>query len=211
MEKRIVITMLMLSVLVLVFTPIVSAQTAQVTGRVTDASGAVIPGTRITVTNVATGAERNVEANEIGYYTVPLLPPGQYRIHVEQDGFKTVTRSGIVLEVDQRAEINFNLEVGAVTEQIEVTADAVQLNTVEASQGQVIENQRIVDMPLNGRNYNQLALLSAGTVQAVGGRFGGFSSGGMRTTQNNFLLDGADNNGVELAGAQRRSEMVQPS
>ena len=103
------------------------------------------------------------------------------------------------------------MDVGTVTEQIEVTADALQLNTVEASQGQVIDNQRIVDMPLNGRNYNQLALLSAGTVQPVGGRFGGFSVGGQRTTQNNFLLDGVDNNGVELAGAQRRSEMVQPS
>ena len=187
------------------------AQTATITGRVTDPTGAVIPGTKITVTNEATGVSRTVETNETGYYTVPLLPPGQYRIDVEQEGFKPVTRTGIVLEVDQRAEINFTLEIGAITEQVEVTAAAMQLNTVDASQGQVIENQRIVDLPLNGRNYNQLALLSAGTVQPVGGRYGGFSSGGMRTTQNNFILDGVDNNGVELAGAQRRSEMVQPS
>ena len=187
------------------------AQTATVTGRVTDASEAVIPATRITVTNIATSNARTVESNEVGYYTVALLPPGQYRIDVEQDGFKSIARDGITLEVDQRAEINFVLEVGAVTEQIEVTADALQLETADASRGQVIDNQRIVEMPLNGRNYNQLALLSAGTAQPVGGRFGGFSSGGMRTTQNNFQLDGVDNNGVELAGAQRRSEMVQPS
>ncbi|MCP5118681.1 MAG: TonB-dependent receptor, partial [bacterium] len=152
-----------------------------------------------------------METNEVGYYTVPLLPPGQYRVTAEQDGFKSIARDGITIEVDQSAEINFVLEVGAVTEQIEVTADAIQLETSDASRGQVIDNQRIVEMPLNGRNYNQLALLSAGTAQPVGGRFGGFSSGGMRTTQNNFLLDGVDNNGVELAGAQRRSEMVQPS
>ena len=189
-----------------------SGQTAQITGRVTDATGAVVPGTAITVTNAATGIERKASTNEAGYYTAPLLLPGEYRVAVQQQGFKPVTRSGIVLEVDQRAELNFVLEVGAVTEQVEVTAAALQLNTVEASQGQVIENQRIVELPLNGRTYTDLALLSAGTVQPLSGsRLEGFSSGGMRNSQNNYILDGVDNNGIELAGAQRRSEMVQPS
>ncbi|MBI1354229.1 MAG: hypothetical protein GC160_07775 [Acidobacteria bacterium] len=187
------------------------AQTGTLTGRVTDQTNAVIPGAKVTVTNEATAAARDVSTNASGYYTVTLLPPGQYRILVAADGFNAVNRTGITLEVDQRAEVNFALEIGAISEQIEVTADAVQLNTVDASRGQVIENNRIVNMPLNGRNYNQLALLSAGAVQPVGGRFGGFSVGGQRTTQNNFILDGVDNNGSELAGAQRRSEMVQPS
>ncbi len=188
------------------------SQTAQITGRVTDATGAVIPGAAITVLNVATNVDRKLATNEGGYYNVPLLPPGEYRLTVEQQGFKTIVRSGLVLEVDQRAELNFTLEVGAVAEQIEVIAAAAQLNTVEASQGQVIENQRIVELPLNGRTYDDLALLSAGAVQPLGdSRYGGFSSGGARNTQNNFLLDGVDNNPVELAGAQRRSEMVQPS
>ena len=188
------------------------SQTAQITGRVTDATGAVVPGASITVLNVATGVDRKLTTNEGGYYNVPLLQPGEYRVTLEQQGFKTVVRSGVVLEVDQRAELNFALEVGAVAEHVEVRAAAAQLNTVEASQGQVIENQRIVELPLNGRNYDDLALLSAGAVQAVGGsRYEGFSSGGMRNTQNNFILDGVDNNPVELAGAQRRSEMVQPS
>jgi len=203
---------LALGLLGLLWTGAALAQTAQITGRVTDPSGAVIPGASITVANVATGVDRQVTTNEAGYYTVPLLPPGQYRVAVQQQGFKPITRSGIILEVDQRAELNFTLEVGALTEQIEVTAAVAQLNTVEASQGQVIENQRIVELPLNGRNYNELALLSAGTVQPLAGaRLAGFSSGGMRNSQNNFILDGVDNNGVELAGAQRRSEMVQPS
>ena len=187
-------------------------QTAQVTGRVTDPSGAIVPGTTVTITNVGTSVARTVTTNSDGYYTVPLLPPGAYRADVGQSGFKSIARTGITLEVDQRATLDFTLEVGAVSERIEVAAAVVQLNTVEASQGQVIENQRIVDMPLNGRDYNQLALLSAGTVQSTSGsRYGGFSSGGMRVTQNNFMLDGMDNNGIELAGAQRRSEMVQPS
>ncbi|MFB3825987.1 MAG: TonB-dependent receptor domain-containing protein [Bryobacteraceae bacterium] len=188
------------------------AQTAQITGRITDASAAIIPGASLTVRNVATGLERKISSNNEGYYTAPLLPPGEYSISVEHQGFRPVVRSGVVLEVDQRAEINFVLEVGQVAERIEVRATALQLNTQEASQGQVIENQRIVDLPLNGRNYDELTLLSAGTVQPLGGsRFEGFSSGGMRNTQNNFILDGVDNNPAELAGAQRRSEMVQPS
>jgi hypothetical protein len=188
------------------------AQTALVAGRVSDATGAVVPGANIKITNVATSVTRNTQTNADGYWAIPLLPPGGYSIAVEQKGFKTIKRSGITLEVDQRAEIDFTLEVGSVSENIIVSADALQLNTVEASQGQVIDNRRIVDMPLNGREYNQLALLSAGTVQPTSGsRFGGFSSGGMKITQNNFMIDGIDNNPNELAGAQRRSEMVQPS
>ncbi|MBI4910782.1 MAG: TonB-dependent receptor [Acidobacteria bacterium] len=188
------------------------AQTAQVAGRVSDPTGAVVPGANIRITNVATSVARNTQTNADGYYAIPLLQPGGYSIIVEQKGFKTITRSGITLEVDQRAEINFKLEVGSVSENIVVSADAIQLNTVEASQGTVIDNRRIVDMPLNGREYNQLALLSAGTVQPTSGsRYGGFSSGGMKITQNNFMIDGIDNNPNELAGAQRRSEMVQPS
>ncbi len=188
------------------------AQTGQITGRVTDASGSVIPGSSIVVTSTATAIERRTESNDAGYYNVSLLKPGGYSLRVEQQGFKTAARAGVTIEVDQRVELNFTLEVGNVSERIEVTARATQLNTVEASRGQVIDNQRIVDLPLNGRNYNDLALLSPGASQpARGGRFGGFSSGGMRATQNNFLLDGMDNNPYELASAQRRSEMVQPS
>ena len=212
MNRSQILRNVLLALVALIAVGNLCAQSANLTGRVTDTTGAVIPGTKIVVINIATGAERTASANEIGYYTVPLLPPGEYRIAVEQAGFKSINRTGVILQVDQRAEISFVLEIGAVTEQIDVTADAVQLNTVEASQGQVIENQRIVEMPLNGRDYNQLALLSAGAVQPLAGsRYGGFSSGGMRVTQNNFQLDGIDNNAVELAGAQRQSEMVKPS
>jgi outer membrane receptor protein involved in Fe transport len=189
-----------------------AAQTASVTGRVSDSSGAVIPNAKVTITNVATLIDRSTITNESGYYTFSLLQPGRYQMTVESQGFKPITRSGLVFETDQRAELNFTVEIGAVTEQIEVTANVQQLNTVESSRGQVIENRRIVEMPLNGRNYNQLALLSAGTVQPLAGaRMEGFSVNGMRVSQNNFQLDGVDNNAIELAGAQRRSEMVQPS
>ncbi|HTP34375.1 MAG TPA: TonB-dependent receptor [Candidatus Acidoferrales bacterium] len=188
------------------------SQTAEITGRVMDASGAVIPRATVSVNSIASGAAREVQTNSSGYYTVPLLLPGEYQVSVQSQGFKTLVRSGVVLAVDQRAELDLTLEVGGMAEKVEVQAAAPQLNTVEASQGQVIANKQIVDLPLNGRTYDDLALLSAGTVQPLSNaRFVGFSSGGMRDTQNNFLLDGVDNNPVELAGAQRRSEMVQPS
>src|SRR5215831_9948903 len=87
----------------------VLAQSAQITGRVTDSTGAVVPGAGITVHNVATGVDRSASTNQDGYYTVPLLQPAEYRVMVEHRGFKPVTRSGVVLEVDQRAELNFAL------------------------------------------------------------------------------------------------------
>src|SRR5262249_28162213 len=158
------------------------------------------------------GAERRVVPDEGGYYAARLLLAGGSRVAVEHPGFKPVSRAGVQLDVDQRAELDFVLEIGGVSERIEVTAAAPQLNTVEGSQGQVVEKRRGVELPLHGRNYNELALLSAGTVQPpAGARFAGFRSGGSRDTQDSFLLAGGDNNPVELAGAQRRSEMVQPS
>lgn len=188
------------------------AQTAQINGRITDAGGGVIPGVSITTRNSATGAERTVSTNEVGLYTIPLLQPGVYEVRVKQSGFKPILQAGVQLDVEQRATLNFTLEVGALTEQIDVRASVSRLNTVEASQGQVIDNQRIVDMPLNGRNFMDLALMSGGAVQsAPGSRIGGFSAGGQRVSQNNYIMDGIDNNSVELAAAGRRAEMVEPS
>ena len=198
--------------LLLLFAVSAFSQTAQLTGRVLDATGASVPGATISVRSLATAVERTTQTNESGLYTLPLLQPGGYEVNVRKDGFKPVTQTGVTLEVDQRAELNFNLQIGAVTEQIEVRAALSRLNTVEASQGQVIDNQRIVEMPLNGRNYIDLALMSGGAVQSTpGSRIGGFSAGGQRVSQNNYIMDGVDNNSVELAAAGRRAEMVQPS
>jgi len=202
----------LLLVVPVLFTGIVYAQSAQVSGRITDSSGAAVSGAEVKLRNLATGAERQAAASVDGLYVVPLLPPGSYEVHVKHPGFKPVVQSNIALAVEQRAELNFTLQVGAVTEQIEVRAAVSRLNTVEASQGQVIDNQRIVEMPLNGRNYIDLALMSGGAVQAApGSRIGGFSAGGQRVSQNNYVMDGIDNNSVELAAAGRRAEMVQPS
>jgi hypothetical protein len=196
------------------FTQIViyaQVENAEIAGTVRDSSGAFVPGVQITVTHVQTNRKFSTITNDQGRYTAVALPLGNYQVEAELPGFKKAVRTGITLQVQETAVVDLTLEVGEVTEQVEVRGDAPLLNTTEPSQGQVIENRRIVDMPLNGRDYAQLALLSAGAVEPIGGRAGGFSSGGQRTTQNNYLLDGVDNNSVELATAGRRAEMVKPS
>ena len=115
-------------------------------------------------TNGATGAVRQAKSNDLGLYTISLLPPGLYHVTVERDGFRSLLQTGIGLAIDQRAGLNFALEVGGAKDQVEVKSAVSRLNTVEASQGQVIDNQRIVEMPLNGRNYIDLVLMSGGAV-----------------------------------------------
>lgn len=192
---------------------ILSAQveTARINGTVTDPSGAAIPGAKITLIHQETGATRVVETQADGRYITLPLRIGHYRIEVESEGFKRSIRDGVILQIQETPTINFVLELGSITESVQVSSDAPLLSTLEASQGQVINNKAIVDMPLNGRNYIQLALLSAGTTQPIGGRFGGFSAAGQRTVQNNYMLDGIDNNNVQLAAQGSQAEAVQPS
>jgi len=200
-------------VLVVALTAIVAfaqVETARITGTITDSSGAVIPGAEITFTHVATNTSFTMQSDAEGRYISPPLRIGEYQVTVEAPGFKRAVRTGIVLQINETAVLNVTLELGAVTEEVSVTADAPLLETTQATQGQVIENKRIVDLPLNGRNYIQLALLSQGAVQPIGGRFGGFSAGGNRTTQNNYILDGVDNNNVQIAAQGRQAEAVRP-
>ncbi len=202
---------LALAALLLVPLALGQIETARIQGVVSDASGAVIPGVTVRLVHVATGQEFSVSTSADGLYRSVPLRIGEYRVEYEADGFRLAVRSGINLELQETAVIDVVLEVGEVTEVVDVTADAVLLETTEATQGQVINNQRIVDMPLNGRDYIQLALLSAGAIRPIGGRFGGYSAGGQRTTQNNYTLDGVDNNGLQIAAQGRRAEVVKPS
>src|SRR5581483_10471788 len=179
---------------------------------VSDSSGAVVPGATIKLTHVATDTVSTVTADPTGHYLSLPLRIGEYRAEATAPGFKQEVRSGIVLQIQETAVVDFRLEVGQTTERVVVTAAVPLLTTTEATQGQVIDNRRINDMPLNGRDYLQLALLSGGTVQAANGsRFGGFSAGGQRAAQNNYLLDGFDNNNVQLQAQGGQAEAVKPS
>jgi len=179
--------------------------TAEITGTVTDAAAGVIAGATITVTNAATNAQRRVVSSETGSYNIPALPPGVYTIRVEKPGFSAHVRPDVILQVAQVARIDARLEVGNVTEVVEVKGGSPLLETDSTGLGTVIENQRILDLPLNGRNYLQLAALAPGATTAArpsfvaGLRQGGtrsqfsLSVSGQRLFFNRYLLDGLEN------------------
>lgn len=179
---------------------VAQSTTANIEGYVTDPQGAVIVGARVTARNVATNLERSTVTNASGLYSLRLLPIGTYELTVEAEGFQTEVLKGITLEIDQTARIDIELPVGTTTETITVTAAPPITETANATIGEVIENRRITELPLNGRNFQQLALLTAGTTAAQEGGTQGFfgtAGGGIgfvihggRDDQNNFLVDG---------------------
>ncbi|MFN3325508.1 MAG: TonB-dependent receptor domain-containing protein [Bryobacteraceae bacterium] len=189
----------------------VSAQTyAEMTGVVRDASGAAIPGAEIIVTNIATNQVRQAATNEAGTFTIPFLVPGRYRTEAKASGFKTAIESERLLQVGDVARVDFTLEVGAVTESVEVAASAEMLQTSSTATGTVIEQRRIVELPLNGRNYLQLVRLAPNVTAEMpaggqaNGRQGGeranqaLSIAGMRQQFNHFTLDGIENTDVNF-------------
>ena len=183
----------------------VTAQTptASLTGSVKDPSGAAVAGAEITVINVDTGAKRVAKSNELGFYTVPLLPPGRYDAIVRLAGFRTLERKGLSLHVNETVTVDFTLELGPLTETITVQAEASPLQTSGGSHGAVIVNTEITNLPLNARNPFALAALAPG-VQPQGGFFvprvfqeqayqSNFTANGGASFQNDILLDGASN------------------
>ena len=184
-----------------VATTICFAQTSGIQGVITDSTGGVIPAADVTVTNVATGVEYEAQSNETGLYSVPFLSPGTYSVTARTEGFAPSTRENLKLDVQQIARVDFTLSVGTVAEVVEVSAAAALLESEQAAMGQVIENQRIVEMPLNKRNYLELAQLSVGILPGAtvgagtrpGRNEAGFVGMGMRGYQNNVMIDGIDN------------------
>ncbi len=176
---------------------------ASVQGIISDATGAVLPGANVTVKNSGTGATVELVSDERGRYLAPLLQPGDYEIQVALPGFQSVTRRGIRLAVGQNAVVDVKLDVGQVTNQVEVVADANPINLTSAALSGLVNDKEIRDLPLNGRSFQQLALLQTGVTAAlaagsdvVGGRTPKISINGARPEQNNFLLDGTDINNV---------------
>src|SRR5207249_3226163 len=184
------------------FTATASAQTAtgQITGTARDATGAVMSGVKVVVTNQQPGLTRETKAAGNGDYVVPLLPVGTYVITGEQSGFKAAIRSDVVLTVDQVQRVDLTLALGNVTETVEVQSNALILDTATASVGQTITEKQVTELPLNGRNFLQLLFLGAGAVE-TGGEQGAMRQGvgnaisimGARPTSNNFMIDGTAN------------------
>src|SRR5947207_2626974 len=141
--------------------------TAQISGTARDQSGAVLPGVEITATQTDTGVARNTVTNETGSYVLSCMPLGPYRLDAGLPGFRTFVQTGVVLQVNSSPVINPVLEVGQVSEQVEVQANAALVETRNQGVGQVIENQRILELPLNGRQVTDLITLSGGAVVAA--------------------------------------------
>ena len=153
---------LLLGAFLLTSAGFVHAQHASIAGRVVDASGAMVPGATITTTNVDTGIRNIATSNAAGLYEIPLLPPGRYTITAELSGFRTETRTGLVLAVQQAVQLDFGLDVGGVSVTVQVSVPLV--DSRGSSLGHVIDNTRIRELPLNGRNPLELSRLTPGVT-----------------------------------------------
>jgi hypothetical protein len=181
---------------------------AVVVGSVVDSSKSSIHGATVTVTHLATGAAIQVKTDERGSYRTPPLRIGEYTISVEAAGFKRSVQSGVVLDIGDVRQVDAVLEVGQVTESVNVQAEAPLLQTSDSTVGTVITNSQIEELPLNGRDYLQLGALSSGTIASSEG----VVIGGQAGTQVAFLLDGQDNNNQQIStGHSGQKEIVKPS
>src|SRR5213593_5002846 len=194
------------------------APSGEISGVLSDPTAAVVPGVTITLINPSTNAVRSVPTNEAGLYVIRAIPPGVYNLKAELPGFRTVERRNIEVQVGSSNRIDVTLEIGEVNSIVEVSGGAPVLQTETASIGTVIENRRIVELPLNGRNYLQLASLIPGATtngptssqgkQRMGGQRNSFALNvsGQRIHFNHYALDGVENTDLNF-----NSYMLLPS
>src|SRR6516165_2033560 len=196
----------LLYVLGSVLTGWAQVDTATVTGTIRDATGAVLPNVTVIATEMDTGVKFTAKSNGDGNYVITPLKIGRYSISAKATGFRTETRENIVLNVQQNLRLDFQLQVGSVVQTTEVSGQSPLLDIETASLGDVVGAEQIQELPLNGRRYTDLAELTSGVSKVVegpvnggstptnGNAGGSFAVNGMRGDQNNFMLDGIDNN-----------------
>ena len=192
-------------------------ETAAVLGTVIDPSGAPVPAATITLTNVQTGITNTTQTDENGNYQFLNVPIGSYQVVAEHPGFSTAVARDIGVAVNARRRVDLSLQVGGVADEVTVTAARQLLETDSSERGQVIGRQQIVNLPLNGRSYSSLALLSTGVVESnqngvgTSGREGSFNVNGLRNTANSFQLDGIDNNAYGTSNQGFSNQVIQVS
>lgn len=209
--KHIMSVSLILAVLACIAVlPVFAQSTAEIAGVITDSSGAVVPGARITVVNEETGLKMEATSGESGSYTIPFLRPGSYRLEVQKEGFRTVSRAGIRIQVAQGVKMDVQLEVGVVSQTLKVSESTPLLDTLGNVVGGVVTGDKLANLPINGRNANAFMFLTPGVrVQRVAlsqpvleSHWQFFSINGSRPSQNQFLLDGGNNNDVGFNGPE---------
>jgi hypothetical protein len=195
-------------------------ETSEVLGTVHDPSGSPVPNASVTLTNQDTNIEAKTTTNSDGNYDFFNVRVGRYTVAVEASGFSKATATDIDITVGTRQRVDLTMQVGAITESVTVTGAASALETDSSEHGQVISTQAVAELPLNGRNYADLALLSTNAVKSPIAvsfspsgtpREGAFNVNGMRSTYNNFLLDGLDNNAYGTSNQGYSAQVVQPS
>ena len=171
-------------------------QNAGISGFISDPSGLAVPSARVVAQSSQTGARRTISSNQYGEYSVSALLPGAYAISIEANGFKTIHQSEILLEVDQRARLDFTLTIGNTSGTITVEGTPPLLNTFDASVSTVIGNRFVENMPLNGRSFSSLIELAPGVVLTPANTYeqGQFSVNGQRPDGNYFMVDGVSAN-----------------
>jgi len=196
--------------------------TGSFSGTVSDKAGAVISGATVNVTSQETGLSREAKTDDSGHYLVPLLPVSNYTVRVQSQGFQTTEQKDVRLQVDEHRELDFSLAPASVSTSVDVSGTAVAVETTNPTLGQVITSEEVADLPLNGRNFTQLATLTPGTTSstspvsfftsaasseaATRGSFS-LSSGGSREQETDWLLDGNDNNQLDEGGIAIFSEI----
>ena len=188
--------LVLLLVVTLVFSSILFGQTQQgrIVGRVTDSSGAIVPKAKVVITEATTGVGRELQTNAAGDYVAPNLNPGVYSITIEAPGFQTMQRKDVRLEVATNLQIDFSLKPGAVSESVVVTGEQTLVDTVTDTLGGTLTNKDINELPLQGRDIQNLLALRPGVQRSPGGGFLSVTSNGNRSEDNNFMVDGVDNN-----------------
>jgi len=203
-------------IIALMMSPVVRGQaTGSFSGNITDKAGSAIPGASIIATSQGTGQQRDTKADASGHYLLPLLPVGIYTVHVDASGFQSAESKDLRLQVDEARELDFSLVPATVVTTVAVSGEAVAVESANPSLGQVITSQEVSQLPLNGRNFVQLATLTAGATQettgtsfftsaassevAARGPFS-LSVGGSRPNSTDWLLDGVDNNELTAGG-----------
>ena len=211
-RKQALYAVLLCAVVCLCCPALFGQATGSFSGTVSDKAGAVIPGATVRINSQATGLSRESKTDDSGHYLIPLLPVSFYTIRVEAQGFGPVEQKELRLQLDEQRELNFALQPASVSTSVEVNATEVAVETSSPALGQVITSEQVADLPLNGRNFVQLATLTPGTTQetnpnsfftsaasseaATRGSFS-LSVGGSREQATDWLLDGNDNNELD--------------
>src|SRR5215472_11009567 len=198
-------------------TALAQFDSATVLGTIRDSNGAALTGATITLKNIATGISVMTQSDSNGDYQFPNVRIGTYQVSAELQGFSTALAENVVVTVNARQRVDLTMQPGAVTESVVITDAAQLLETDSSVRGQVVQREQIVNLPLNGRSYANLALLTPGVHESsqngitTAGREASFNVNGLRNTVNNFLLDGVDNNAYGTSNQSFSSQVVQVS